>query len=135
MNSPLPQNGFVPATEALLDERVKRLIEECPDRRIDAAIERKPDPPIPADFAAQVAFRLAARAATLPQRRRSSAFPIGRSIAWASTALLAFALFVLAPHATPNLSSFRFDAEILALLELAGLGWGLARGFGVRSSS
>lgn len=131
MNNPLPQNGFAPAAEALLDERVKRLIDECTDQRIDAAIERKPEPPIPAGFAAKVA----ARAATLPPRRRASAFPIGRSIAWASTALLAFALFVLAPHATPSLNSFRFDAEILALLELAGLGWGLARNFGARSSN
>jgi hypothetical protein len=48
--------------------------------------------------------------------------------------LLGFALFALAPHATPNVANFSFDVEILALLELAALGWGLATDFGSRSS-
>jgi hypothetical protein len=118
INNSLPQNGFAPATDAALE------------RRIDAAIERKPEPLIPSGFSAQVALQLAARAATFPQSRRAAAFPIGRSIAWASAGLLAFALFALAPHATPSLTSFSFDVEILVLLELAAVGWGLARGFG-----
>jgi hypothetical protein len=121
----LPQNGFAPAAPTAI---------AALDRRIDAAIERKPEPLIPSGFAAQVTLQLAARAARLPQPRRAGAFPIGRSIAWASAVLLAFALFVLAPHATPSLTSLSFDVEILVLLELAGVGWGLGRGFGERSS-
>jgi len=111
-NNSLPQNGFAPAAPAALD---------C---RIDAAIEHKPQPLIPSGFAAKVA----AHAASLPQPRRAAAFPVGRSIAWASAVLLTFALFALAPHATPSLTSLSFDVEILVLLELAGVGWGLARG-------
>jgi hypothetical protein len=120
-NGPLPQNGFAPAAAATLD------------KRIDAALEHKPAPHIPDDFAVRVTLRLAARAA-LTQRRRVSSFPIGRSLAWASAAILSVALFALAPHATPSITSLSFDAELLLLVELAGLGWVLARGFGTRLS-
>jgi hypothetical protein len=119
MNGPLPQNGL------LSDAAAKDVALE---RRIDAAMERKLEPQIRGDFAATVA----ARAAMLPQKRRARALPIGRSIAWISAAVLMVALFAFAPHATPNIMNARFDAEIVALCELAGLGWILARGPGAR---
>jgi hypothetical protein len=114
--NPLPQNGFAPAVEAALE------------RRIDAALERKPAPHITADFAA----RVAAQAVALP-RRRSHALPVGRTIAWISAAALGCALFALAPHTAPSITNLRFDAELVVLLELAGLGWLLSRGLGQRA--
>lgn len=95
------------------------------EQRLDAAIQQKPSPGIPKDFAARVALR----AATLPLRRRRT-LPVGRTIGWISTALLALALFALAPHATPSLTNFGFDAEIFVLLELCGLSWLLSRDLG-----
>ena len=123
-NHDLPQNGRI-STAAALDAAL--------EKRIDAAIERKPAPAIPADFAASVTIQLAARAAAAPSRRRRiRAIPIGRTIGWASAALLTVALFVVAPHTTPNIASFRFDTEIILLVELAGIGWLLSRGIGLR---
>lgn len=120
-SNPLPQNGSVPSKAAALDAPM--------EARIDAAIQRKPSPAIPADFAAKVA----ARAHALPSRR-TRALPVGRTLAWISTAVLAAALFVLAPHTAPSMTSLRFDTELLVLLELGGLGWLLARGVGQRAS-
>jgi hypothetical protein len=122
MNRSLPLNGSIPSAEAL---------DKATERRIDSALERKPEQAIPVDFAA----KMAARASAIPLRRRASSVRIGRSIAWISTAVLAIALFAIAPHTTPSLSSVRFDAEILLLAELAGLGWWLARSMNERSST
>jgi hypothetical protein len=119
MNS-LPQND-VASAEALAEAML--------DRRIDGALGSKPSPRIPEAFAEKVV----ARAMALPQRRTRRA-PVGRTIAWASAAALTSALFALAPHAAPSFSSLSFDAELVLLLELAGLSWLLSRGF-TRSAS
>jgi hypothetical protein len=102
------------------------------DARLDAALAHKPQPVVPAAFAAQVVSQLAARAAALPPRRRRSAPQFGPALTWASILLLPVALFALAPHAAPSFSNFRFDAELLLLAELAAIGYGFARGFGQR---
>jgi hypothetical protein len=94
------------------------------DRRIDEALERKPEARVPAGFAAQVA----GRAMSMPPRRQRPKLPVRRGIAWASAAVLAVGLFVLAPHATPSLTSAAFDAEVILLTELAGLVLLLSRG-------
>ncbi|HEX4155789.1 MAG TPA: hypothetical protein VHY48_09260 [Acidobacteriaceae bacterium] len=125
-NRDLPANGRI-SSAAALDAALDAAHQAALDKRIDAAIERKPAPALPADFAAVVSATLAARAAAAP--RRSRAIPVGRTIGWVSAALLTAALFVVAPHATPNIASFRFDAEILLLVELAGIGWLLSRNF------
>lgn len=128
MNHSLPQNGrtsTAAASTAALDATL--------DKRIDAAIERKPAPAVPDAFAATVTAKLAARAAAAP-RRRAHTLPIGRTIGWASAALLTAALFVVAPHTTPSIANLRFDTEIILLVELAGIGWLLSRGIGLRRS-
>jgi hypothetical protein len=91
--------------------------------RLDAALEYKPHPSIPVDFAA----RVASRAATLQQRGPVRPLHLGRNLVWASTVLLAMALFLLAPHTAPSFTSLRFDAELLLLLELGALGWWMGR--------
>lgn len=95
------------------------------ESRIDRAIERKPDVQIPADFAAKVA----ARAVAQPLRRRRYKPQFGPMIALLSAPLAAVALFVLAPHASPNLKSLSFDAEVVLLAELAFIGWWITRTF------
>jgi len=95
------------------------------ESRIDRAMERKPDVQIPADFAAKIA----ARAVAQPLRRRGYRPQFGPMIALFSVPLAALALFVLAPHATPNLKSLSFDAEVVLLAELGFIGWWITRTF------
>jgi hypothetical protein len=115
--NPLPQNGLISSADAM-ENRV--------EQGIDAALARKPEPSISNDFASKVM----ARAAALPPRRSVSSSRIGRNIAWASAVMLAVALFVIAPQAAPNLTSIRFDIEMILLVQLACLGWWLSRGYG-----
>jgi hypothetical protein len=95
------------------------------ESRIDRAMEHNPDVQIPADFAAKVA----ARAVAQPLRRRRFKPQFGPMIALFSAPLAAVALFVLAPHASPNLKSLSFDAEVVLLAELAFIGWWITRTF------
>lgn len=88
------------------------------DARITAALERKLEPQIPADFAAKIA----ARAAAQPQLRRRHVPRFGSAIALVSLLLAVVALFVLAPHATPSVHNLSFDAELVLLAELAVIG-------------
>lgn len=78
------------------------------------ALSQAPSPSIPATFAATVARR--ATAQPLAQTPLLSGW--GPRLALLSIALLTVAMFALAPHATPSLSSLSFDAELLLLAEL-----------------
>lgn len=100
------------------------------DTRLTAALEHKPEPQIPANFAA----KLAALAAVQPPRRRRIAPRFGSSIALLSVPITALALFALAPHTVPNLHNLSFDTELALLAELALIGWWISRTFGSRLS-
>lgn len=93
------------------------------ERRLTAALEEQPRVLIPADFAT----RVAARAATLPQRARAPRAHYARSVAILLSALLVVALFVLAPHAQPSFSSVNFDLEMSAIVVLSALGYWLSQ--------
>jgi hypothetical protein len=95
------------------------------ESRIDRAIEHKPEVQIPADFAVKVA----ALAAAQPLRRRRYKPQFGPMIALVSAPVAALALFLLAPHASPNFKSLSYDAEVVLLAELAFIGWWIARTF------
>lgn len=100
------------------------------ESRITTAIEQKPEPRVPADFAAKVA----ARAVAQPLRRRRYKPQFGRMIALVSALVAALALFVLAPHTAPSVKSLSFDTEVVLLAELAFIGWWLARAFNQQMS-
>lgn len=100
------------------------------EARLTAALERKPEPQIPSDFAARVAAQAVAQ--PLPRRRRTPRF--GSLIALLSVPVTALALFVLAPHAAPDLHNLSFDTELALLGELALIGWWMSHSFGSRLS-
>jgi hypothetical protein len=100
------------------------------DARITAALEHKPEPQIPVDFAAKVA----ALASAQPLRRRRSTPRFGSLFALLTVPLAAIALFVLAPHTAPSLHSVGFDAELVLLAELGFIGWWISRTFSSRLS-
>jgi hypothetical protein len=125
MNSPNSNNLTPPQARTSADHASADHASADMDSRIDRAIEHKPEVRIPADFAA----RIAARAVAQPLRRRSYKPQFGPMIALFSAPLAAMALFVLAPHASPNLKSLSFDAEVVLLAELAFIGWWIARTF------
>ena len=119
MNSP-NTNNMPPQLRAPADRTSADM-----ESRMDRAIEHKPDVQIPADFAAKVTARVVAQ----PLRRRRFKPQFGPMIALVSAPLAAVALFVLAPHASPNLKSLSFDAEVVLLAELAFIGWWITRTF------
>jgi len=86
---------------------------------ITRALELRPEPVIPQDFAARVMQSLPAQA---PIRTRSH---IGRTIGLIGGAILTAGLFALAPHTTASFSSLTFDLELLLLAELGALGYWL----------
>ena len=118
MNSPNSNNLTPPQAHAEMESR------------IDRAIERKPEPQIPADFAAKVA----ARAVAQPLRRRRYKPQFGPMIALLSAPIATLALFLLAPHSAPNLKNLSFDAEVFLLAELAVIGWWITRTVNLRIS-
>lgn len=107
-----------------------KLTPPTPDARLTAALEHKPEPQIPVDFAAKVASLAAAQ----PPRRRRIAPRFGSAIALLSVPIAALAMFALAPHTLPNLHSLSFDTELALLAELAFIGWWISRTFGSRLS-
>lgn len=89
---------------------------------LSRALSRQPEVSVPAAFAARVT-------ASLPQRGRVPArarFSVARSAALAAALALAVALFVLAPHVETT-RSLAFGLEMLLLVQLAGIGYGLVR--------
>jgi hypothetical protein len=90
------------------------------DALMTRAIERGPDVTVPADFAARVAAKLP----PLPARRKP--MRVGRAVAAVSAVVLAGAMFAIAPHAVPSFASVAFDFELLAVMQLAGIGYWLA---------
>ncbi len=110
----------------MMDTEQNPAIERQLDQQIVRALERHPPVRGQAGFAARVARALPARPA------RSNVFAgvrgsAGKTAALVAAALLAAALFLLAPHAGPSFSNVAFDVELLVLAELAAVGYGLAR--------
>ena len=104
-----------------------RVRDEAPDTEalaaVQVALERKPDVTLPADFAQ----RVAARASTLPQRRKSGPAPYARVTALVVSVVFALGLFVLAPRTSADFRNFGFDLELLVLLQLGVLAWWMGR--------
>lgn len=100
------------------------------DSRLDAALQTKPHAQIPAGFAAKVAA-LAAQG----RRPRRRVPQIGRSMALIFAPLVTIALFVLAPHSSPNVKSIIFDTEVILIAQLALIGWWVTGAPVLRSQS
>ena len=90
------------------------------DKAIDAALDTRPVPAIPADFAGRV------RRSLPPVQAARHTFHAGRSAAIASMAVLLIACFALAPHTAPTFQSFTFDIELALIAQLIGITWWLA---------
>ena len=89
------------------------------EARLTAALEHRPEPTIPADFATRLAAQLPA---LKPARRRVNA---SRSFAVLAAVICVLALAWLAPHATPSYSSVSFDLELLLFAQLAFIAYWL----------
>ncbi len=98
---------------------------EDSEKRLDAALtralERKPAVPVPAEFAARLAL------ASPAQRRLRRSVSAGKVAAIAALVLLAAALFVLAPHVGVKMESFGYGLEMLLLVQMAAVAYGLFR--------
>lgn len=108
-----------PARNLASSPRAANLPETRPeiDALITRALSRAPEVRIPDNFATVTAQRALAQ----PLGRRSPWLGWGPGLAMGSFGLLTAGMFAFAPHATPSLSNLRFDAELVALLELWGL--------------
>jgi hypothetical protein len=98
------------------------------DKQIEAmvtqALERRPVVRVPEDFAAKVAARLPAVQARHVLRPR---FSVARVAAMMAMAVLTIVLFAIAPHVRTTGFSVSFGIEMLLLVELAGIVYGLTR--------
>jgi len=86
------------------------------DASITRALEKQPEVVVPAEFAGRVMR-------SLPPRRQRRKIPVGRAGLVTGMMALLLAMFVLAPHATPQWTNFAFDVEVLLLVQMAGIGW------------
>ena len=83
------------------------------ESRLTAALERREEVAIPADFAARIAAQLPV---LQPVRRRIHA---GRTIGILAAIVCVLALAWLAPHTAPSFTSVAFDVELLLFVQLA----------------
>ncbi len=88
-------------------------------RNLHQALARQPEPHIPAGFAARVAASLPPAPKPRPNAQ------VGRLASIAAAAVLAVALFALAPHAAPTFGNLAFDLELVILAQLAGISYWL----------
>jgi hypothetical protein len=105
---------------------MKEMTEQQMDASIVEVLEQKPVVVIPADFAARVAMVAASSPAQTPglRFRLAQRVSVGQIAAIAALAALVVAMFVLAPRATGN--GAMFGVEMLLLVQVAGIAWGLA---------
>ena len=89
------------------------------DAKLTRALERRPEPSVPMDFAARVAVALPPPA---PARKPVR---VGRTAGLAAVAVLGAALFALAPHATPAFNNWAFDFELVVIAQLGGIAYWL----------
>ena len=89
------------------------------------ALEQKPAVRVPEGFAARVAAMAVAQpVAAVKARRRVS---VGRMMALAAMVVLAVVLFAVAPLAGTRVASWPFVVEMVVLVQMAAIGYGMMR--------
>jgi hypothetical protein len=102
------------------------MTEQQMDASIVEVLEQKPVVTVPAGFAARVAMA----AASTPVQAPGLRVRLGRRVSMGGAAsvvalvLLMATMFVLAPRAAGNVAMF--GIEMLLLVQVAGIAWGLA---------
>jgi len=95
--------------------------EEITDAAFEAmltrTLEHSASVPVPTDFAARV------RSSLPPPPRPRRTIRIGRLASLTGACVLAASMFLLAPHAAPTFSNLAFDLELVAIVQLAGIGY------------
>jgi len=89
------------------------------DAKLTRALERRPEPAVPADFASRVA------AALPPAAPAPKPMQVGRTVGLAAAAVLGVALVALAPHASPAFNNWAFDFELVVIAQLGGIAYWL----------
>ena len=89
------------------------------EAKLTRALESRPEPAVPMDFAARVAGALPP---ALPARKPMQ---VGRTVGLAAAAVLGVALFVIAPHAAPTFGNWAFDFELVVIAQLGGIAYWL----------
>lgn len=107
-------------------EEVSRMEQnEEMDATIVLALEQRPVVRVPEDFAARVARAAAAQPVSARKTKRQAA--MGRVVAIAAMVVLAVVLFVVAPQVGTRYASWPFALEMLVLVQMAGIAYGLMR--------
>jgi len=89
------------------------------EAKLTRALERRPEPMVPVDFASRVA------AALPPAAPARKPMQVGRTVGLAAAAVLGVALLALAPHATPAFNNWAFDFELVVIAQLGGIAYWL----------
>jgi hypothetical protein len=104
---------------------MKQMTEQQMDASIVEVLEQKPAVMVPAGFAARVAMAAASSPVQAPglRFRLAQRVSVGQIAAIAALVLLVVAMFALAPRVAGNLGMF--GIEMLLLIQMAGIAWGL----------
>ncbi len=95
------------------------------DERVERALEQAPAVRIPESFAAKVAAAAAAQPVVKVRVRRQMS--LARTMTVVAMVVVLVALFVVAPMAGTKVQSWPFALEMVLLVQLAGLGFGVMR--------
>jgi hypothetical protein len=106
---------------------------EALDAGVERALEQKPVVQVPEGFAARVAAQATSQPVSLAREPRMRRIAMSRVVAIVAIVLCAVVLFVAAPRVGNHYAGWPFMIEMLALVQMAGIAWGLvARGAGNR---
>jgi hypothetical protein len=95
------------------------------DADVEQALEQKPAVRIPEGFAARVAAQAAAQPVSAPLKPRVQKMAMSRVAAIVAMAVCAVVLFAVAPRVGSSYTGWPFVVEMLALVQMAGIAWGL----------
>jgi anaerobic C4-dicarboxylate transporter len=96
------------------------------NENVERALEQKPSVRVPDSFAARVAAQAAAQSLSAPLKPRERRLAMSRVAAMIAMAVCAVVLFAVAPKVGSTYTGWPFAIEMLALVQMAGIAWGLA---------
>jgi hypothetical protein len=106
---------------------MREMTERELDSSITEALEQKPAAMIPAGFAARVAVAAVSTPVAAPGlgQRLVQRVSVAQAMALVGLVAMVVAMFVVAPGASANVASWRFGVEMLLLIQIAAVAYGL----------
>jgi hypothetical protein len=102
------------------------------DAGVERALEQKPAVVVPEGFAARVAAQAASQPISVPLKPRVQRMAMSRVAAILAMVVCAVVLFAVAPRVGNNYAGWPFLIEMLALVQMAAIAWGMVSARGTK---